>query len=388
MPWKESDPVSERMQLIARLQAGERMAELCREFGISRKTGYKILGRFEVEGADALLDRSRRPLRSPLRVSEALSQVILEERRLHPTWGPRKLRVALSRKHAGVRWPSTTTIGEILKRNGLVVGRHRRRLVTPHTQPLRHAIRPNALWCADFKGQFRLGNGRYCYPLTVTDACSRMILGCTSLESTKEDETVPAFAEVFRQWGLPSAIRTDNGVPFACAGAPLGLSRLSVWLRRLGVDHERIEKGHPEQNGRHERMHRTLKAETTRPPGFNHLQQQERFDRFSDEFNRERPHEALDDDTPASRHEVSERAYPTDLPDPVYPLHDDVCRVTSSGHLRLPGGRQAPRVFISIVFAGEMLGIRELDDDRWLVSFLEHDLGVVDVRTRRIEFNA
>ena len=384
MPWKESDPVSERLQFLARLNAGERMSELCREFGISRKTGYKIRSRFEADGADALLDRSRRPVSSPNRVAESVAARVIEERRLHPTWGPRKLRVSLLRKHVGVRWPSTTTMGQILKKNGLVVERRRRRLVEPYTQPLRHATRPNAVWCADFKGQFRLGNGHYCYPLTVTDACSRMLLGCTALESTAEDDSIDAFADVFRQWGLPDAIRTDNGVPFA-SKALHGLSRLSVFWRRLGIAHERIDKGHPEQNGRHERMHRTLKAETTRPPGKTLLQQQERFDRFRDEFNIERPHEALDDDTPGSRHVPSERAYPTHLEDPVYPLHDDVCRVTPSGHIRVPTSAKRPQFYVSIVLGGELLGVREFDDDRWLVSFLDQDLGVINLRSGGFE---
>ncbi len=384
MPWKESDPLSERLQFIARLEAGERMAELCREFGISRKTGYKIRDRFEASGADALLDRSRRPTSSPRRAPEAIVEQVLAARRLHPTWGPRKLRILLQRAQDGVRWPSTTTMGEILKRHGLVADRRRKRLVAPHTQPLRHATGPNVLWCADFKGQFRLGNGRYCYPLTITDAHSRMLLGCTALESTAEDESLASFAEIFREWGLPDAIRTDNGVPFASTTIH-GLSRLSVWWRRLGIVHERIEKGHPEQNGRHERMHRTLKAETTRPPGNNLLQQQDRFDRFCDEYNLERPHEALNDDTPASRHAASDRRYPTHLDDPVYPLHDDVCRVTPCGHIGLPVARRKLKIYVSAVLAGELIGVRELDDDRWLLSFVDLDLGVANTRTKSIE---
>jgi len=291
----------------------------------------------------------------------------------------------LERKHVGVKWPSTTTIGVILKRNGLVAGRRRRRVVTPYTEPLRHATAPNVLWCADFKGQFRLRNGRYCYPLTVTDAYSRMLLGCYALESTEEDPAIEMLADVFRRWGLPAAIRTDNGCPFA-SRALLGLSHMSVWWRRLGINHERIPPGHPEQNGRHERMHKTLKAETTRPAGVSFLQQQERFDQWCDEFNDERPHEALNDDTPSSRHTRSARDYPERLEEPDYPLHDAACRVSSSGHIGLPtGGSRKRKVFLSSVLEGELVGVRELDSRHWLVSFVDLDLGVIDLAENRLD---
>jgi transposase InsO family protein len=371
--------MSERMKFIARYQEGETMSDLCREFGISRKTGYKLLARFEADGVDAVLDRSRRPRSSPYRTPDPIVRFIVEERRAHPTWGPHKLKVLLQRKNPGVKWPSESTMWSLLKKEGLVPGRRRRRAVEPYTQPLQHATAPNVVWCADFKGQFRMGNGQYCYPLTISDACSRYLLGCVAKGA------MSGFAEVFREHGLPNAVRTDNGVPFASC-ALLGLSRLSVWLQRLDIKHERIDAGHPEQNGRHERMHRTLKAETTRPPGANLLQQQERFDRFREEFNEVRPHEALDDATPASCHAPSTRPYPTDVAEPVYPLHDATYRVASSGYVSLPTGRRTrANVYVSTVLANELVGVREIDDARWLITFMDRDLGVANLETHQVE---
>ncbi len=376
MPWKVSDVVSERMIFIARLEQGESMSKLCREYGISRTTGHKFLKRFQQEGPKGFLDQSRRPHRSPGRTPKEVVRLLVAARRRYG-WGARKLRKVLSGKHSGVRFPALSTISNILAREGLVEPRKRKRRISPDTAPLSHADQPNAVWCGDFKGQFRLGNRKYCYPLTISDAHSRFIIACQALEGTESLPTANAFEAAFRLYGLPRAIRTDNGTPFASARSVLSLSRLSVWWRRLGIVHERIDPGHPEQNGVHERMHRTLKQATTRPAGANSLQQQERFDQFVDEFDNVRPHEALDDQTPASVYRPSSTPFPNDLPEPTYPLHDLDCQVYDCGKIRIPGRKQCS-CSLGTVLAGQRVGLRELDNGAWLVSFLDLDLGVIE----------
>lgn len=376
MPWKESSVLNERMNFIARLQAGERMTDLCREFGIARKTGYKVLERFEKFGPEALFDRSRKPKSSPHRVSEPIEQLILNSRRLHPTWGARKLRSFLAPQHPGVKLPVTSTIGEILKRQGLIKPRRRRRSIEPYTKPLLHARGPNDVWCADFKGQFRLGNGQYCYPLTVTDAFSRYIIACVALESTETEGAKVVFEQAFRDYGMPAMIRTDNGTPFATTGLA-GLSKLSAWWLRLGIRAERIEPAHPEQNGRHERMHLTLKQEATRPASGNILQQQERFDDFVHGFNHIRPHEALGDVPPASVYKASARRLENSC-EPTYPLHDKAQRVYPDGHLRIP---DSARVWLASALGNQLVGLREVNPERWLVTFVDLDLGIVDAQS-------
>jgi transposase InsO family protein len=375
--------VSERLKFVLRLEAGERMTDLCKEFGISRKTGYKMLERHERLGLVGLQDESRRPERIPHRMNGEIEDLLLEARQAHPTWGPRKLRAWVLSKQPGLRLPAPSTIGDLLKRKGLVQVRRRVRNTPLHVAPLRQAGAPNDLWCADFKGQFRLGNGKYCYPVTITDQCSRYLLACEAQESTEAEGAKEAFAWAFREFGLPLAMRTDNGTPFASNGIA-GLSKLSVWWMRLGIMPERIEPAHPEQNGRHERMHLTLKIETTRPAASNMLLQQERFDRLREIFNHERPHEALDQRPPASCYTPSSRRYPDKLEEPEYPLHDFVRAVSVSGHLRM-GGRKGLNIFIGTALSGERLGLREIDEERWLISFMTLDLGEVDLREKRFE---
>lgn len=378
MPWKVSDRVSERMTFISRLLDGERMTDLCGEYGISRKTGYKLLERFRRLGPVGLFDASRRPVHMPRQTSESIRQLVVEGRLLHHTWGPRKLRVWLSEKHPGVKIPSTTTIGQILARKGLVVSHKRRSRVAPYTSTLGRADAPNAIWCADYKGQFRLGNGRYCFPLTVTDQFSRYLLACEGFEGINGGTAQSVFEQLFARYGLPRAIRTDNGAPFASRGL-FGLSRLSAWWLKLGIVPERIEPAHPEQNGQHERMHRTLKAETTRPPAANLLQQQERFDVFVEHFNRERPHEALGQRPPAQLYSPSTRTANGVVERIEYPLHDQVCRVSPSGHIRLRRRRgQREALFLSSALGGEHVGLREQSDGRWLISYATIDLGWYD----------
>lgn len=291
--------MEERLRFVARLLEGEAMSDVCRSFGISRKTGYKIYNRYKELGLDGLTDRSRRPVRYANQLPEPVERLIVETKKERPHWGARKIREVLVRRLAGdVRIPAKSTVHAVLDRHGLVKRAKDRRRQKAKGTPLSAGAAPNDLWCADFKGEFRLGDRRYCYPLTVTDHASRFILTCEALESVKEAGAIPAFQTLFKERGLPDAIRSDNGVPFASPNGLYGLSKLSVWWLRLGVNIERIKPGCPQQNGRHERMHLTLKKETAQPAMANILQQQARFDDFVAEFNDERPHEALKMKTP------------------------------------------------------------------------------------------
>src|SRR5512142_2148381 len=312
MPWKECHVMDERLRFVARLLDGEKMAPLCAEFGISRKTGYKIYHRYKGCGIEGLTDRSRRPQRYANQLPEAIEKLIVRLKREYPTWGAPKIRDRLHRRHAIRPCPAISTVHAVLDRHGLVTRRKRR----PHAQgtPLTWPDAPNALWCADYKGEFMLADRRYCYPLTISDFASRYLLSCEALSSTQELFAFTVFKRVFQQFGLPKAIRTDNGVPFASAHALFGLSKLSVWWLRLGIQIERIKPGHPQQNGRHERMHLTLKLEATKPAAKNFLQQQARFDDFIEGYNNERPHQALNMQCPAQRYQPSSRPY-RGLPD-------------------------------------------------------------------------
>jgi transposase InsO family protein len=380
MPWKECSVMDERLRFVGRLLDGEAMTDVCREFGISRKTGYKIFDRYKEHGLEALTDRSRRPVRYANQLPGQIEGLIVSLKRDKPHWGARKLRELLVRRLAGeVRLPARSTIHAVLDRHGLVkrMGRPRQRATGT---PLSAGANPNDLWCADFKGEFKLGTGRYCYPLTVTDHASRLLLLCEALESTREDTAVTAFERLFAERGLPLAIRSDNGVPFASPNALFGLSKLSVWWLRLGISIERIKPGRPQQNGRHERMHLTLKKEATRPPGMNSLQQQARFDDFLHEFNTERPHEALAMKCPAELYAASTRRY-AGLPDLAYPLHDRDILVTACGRICL----HRKKINISTVLAGQCLGIKEVDDGIWLVSFMHYDLGYIDLEQKTLQ---
>ncbi len=284
MPWKECKPMDERLRFVARLLEGEKMASLCREFGISRVTGYKIFNRYRECGVDALFDRSRRPYRQANRLPYQVESCILGIKHEHASWGAPKVRDKLIRLYPMIKPPAISTVHAVLDRHGLVQRRKRRRYKAEGTL-LQAANAPNGLWCADYKGEFRLGNKQYCYPLTITDYRSRYLLACEGLSSTRAELAFTVFERTFKEFGLPSAIRTDNGGPFASGNALFGLSRLSVWWLRLGIALERIKPSHPQQNGRHERMHLTLKKEATKPASFNFLQQQERFERFIQVYN-------------------------------------------------------------------------------------------------------
>ena len=376
MPWKKTTPVTERLSFIglyhARLYS---MSELCERFGISRKTGYKWLERYAEEGLVGVQEKSRAPKHCPHKISAEVEAALLEAKRAHPSWGPRKILPWLSRQRPNLVLPTASTVGELFQRAGLVQSRRRRHGHRhPGSAPL-GAEAPNEVWTADFKGQFKTGDGLYCYPLTVADAFSRYLLSCSARLSTRQVEARPIFEQLFRGYGLPEAIRTDNGAPFATP-AFCGLSKLSVWWIKLGIRHQRIEPGRPEQNGAHERMHRTLKAEATRPPERDQITQQERFDCFRREYNQERPHEALGMQTPAELYRGSPRPMPETLPEPEYPGHFEVRRVSRAGTFRF----QKRQLFLSDTLLEEEIGLEESDDGVWSIYFYDVLLARLDER--------
>lgn len=370
--------MSERIRFVTRLEEGESITELAREFGISSKTAHKFWSRWRAEGVEGLRDRSHAVERIPHKTPPEVIELVVAARQAHPSWGARKLKELLAKTHPGVRTPSSFTMQSWLKAKGLIAPRRpRRRALRPPATPLTKPTAPNEVWATDFKGQFRLGNGALCYPLTATDLYSRYILSCEGLESTEGDPAWPIFDRLFREHGLPRFIRSDNGAPFASRGLA-GLSRLSVKWLRLGIVHERIEPGHPEQNGSHERMHRTLKHETTRPAKANLIQQQERFDSFVDEFNRVRPHEAIQMQCPVERYQASDRSY-HGLPELHYPLADDVRTVCRNACVLMPDGN---RCYLTHALIGQRVGVREVDTGRWLITFANLNLGYYDERDK------
>jgi putative transposase len=371
--------MDERIRFVARLLEGEKMAPLCREVGISRKTGYELFKKYKDCGVAAFTDRSRRPYRQANRLPAQLEAVIVRLKREYPGWGAPKIREKLRRQSTAPHLPAISTVHAVLDRHGLVKRRRRRRPAATGTT-LSRPTEANALWCADYKGEFMLGDRRYCYPLTITDFASRYLLTCEALSTTQEKFAFSVFERTFKEFGLPRAIRTDNGVPFASAHALYGLSKLAVWWLRLGIDIERIKPGHPQQNGRHERMHLTLKKEATKPAAANVLQQQARFDAFVDQFNRERPHQALGMKVPADVYARSSRVY-RGLEELTYPFHDGTFTVTQCGRICFKGRK----VNLSHVFAGQNVGVTQVGERVWLVTFMRYDLGYFDDETCRLE---
>jgi putative transposase len=380
MPWKECHLMDERLRFVARLLEGEKMAPLCVEFGISRKTGYKIFDRYKDSGLEALSDRSRRPYRQANRLPTPVEATIVRLKREYPGWGAPKIREKLRRQLGAASLPAISTVHAVLDRHGLVKRRRRRRGGTAAATVLSTPAQPNALWCADYKGEFMLGNRQYCYPLTVTDFASRFLLTCEALSSTQMRLAITTFERVFRDYGLPEAIRTDNGVPFAAPTGLYRLSRLAVWWLRLGIRLERIQPGKPQQNGRHERMHLTLKREATKPAAANVLQQQSRFDTFLARYNDDRPHQALGMKVPADVYTRSPRVY-RGLEDLAYPFHDIAITVTHCGRICFKGRK----VNLSQAFAGQTVGVTQVGERIWLVSFMQYDLGYFDDETARLE---
>ena len=371
--------MDERLRFVARLLEGEKMAPLCAEFGISRKTGYKLFDRYKDCGVLAFTDRSRRPYRQANRLPPQLEAMIVRLKREYPGWGAPKIREKLRRQSTAPPLPAISTVHAVLDRHGLVRRRRRHRHTTTGT-PLSRPTEPNALWCADYKGEFMLGDRRYCYPLTITDFASRYLLTCEALSTTQEKFAFTVFERTFKEFGLPLTIRTDNGVPFASGHALYGLSKLSVWWLRLGIQIERIQPGHPQQNGRHERMHLTLKKAATKPAAANVLQQQARFDAFVQQFNQERPHQALAMKVPADVYLRSPRLY-RGLEELTYPFHDATFTVTQCGRICFKGRK----VNLSHVFAGQNVGVTQVGERIWLVTFMQYDLGYFDDETCRLE---
>ena len=376
MPWKEVCPMDERGRFIVECLRSElSMVELCRRYEISRKTGYKWWRRFAQDGRRSLADRSRAPQGHPNATADEVVTILIDARKTHPTWGPRKLLAWLAAKHPRLGLPAASTAGAILKRHGLARPQRPRRGTAPYAAPFVGCDRPNAVWCADFKGGFRLGNGRRCNPLTISDAYSRYLLRCEGLTLMDEPRVRPIFESAFCEFGLPIAIRTDNGPPFATI-APGGLSRLAIWWIKLGIRPERITPAKPQENGRHERMHRTLKADATKPPQRTLGDQQRTFDRFRRLYNEERPHEALGQKPPWSVYAASPRQYPVPLRAPDYPSDFLVRAVRPNGSMKWRG----VDLYLAETLAGEHVGIQAIADDRWQVFFADVPLGVLDGR--------
>ncbi|OGO42147.1 MAG: hypothetical protein A2137_02900 [Chloroflexi bacterium RBG_16_58_8] len=377
MSWKETRVMDEKIKMISNWLSGEySITELSRIHEISRKTLYKWIERYEADQETGLQERSRKPFEMPRATSPELVADILAAKSRHEHWGSRKLLAWLARHQPEKRWPAASTTSEILKRHGMVHARRKRHHTPPYSHPFFKSNRPNEVWCADYKGQFRLGEGKLCYPLTLSDSHSRFLLGCWGLYHPAYLPTRYCFERAFREYGLPGAIRTDNGTPFASVGLG-GLSSLAVWFVKLGIYPERIEKGHPEQNGRHERMHRTLKAEAISPPRKNIREQQKAFDRFRTAYNHERPHEALGQKPPVSVYQHSAREYPARLPDIEYPQNFRIRQVKQGGSFKW----QNHELYLSGALAGELVGMKEIGNGIWQIYFSFYPLGILDERT-------
>jgi transposase InsO family protein len=383
MPWMETDVRTQRVKFCLEREAGGwTMGELCACFGISRRTGYKWLARYAAGGLDALGDRCRAPQEHPNRTPDETEQLILELRRSRPSWGSKKLVARLRTLHPDLHLPARSTVDEILRRSGLVPKRRLRRHATPTPRAaITQATAPNEVWSVDFKGHFPLGDGSRCEPFTLADQCSRFSLSCRALVTPRFLDTKACFVSAFAEFGLPTVILSDNGGPFSSNGIA-GLSRLSIWWLKLGIRPERIEPGHPQQNGKHERFHRTLKDETANPPKYSRAAQQRAFNRFRREYNEERPHEALGMRTPAELYTPSKREYTGKEPERFdYPSSFEVRRVQENGNFKWKGSR----AFVSETLAGEDIGMEPVGNGIWdihlgplrIAMFNESDLRVL-----------
>jgi putative transposase len=381
MPWSQTSAMDQRTQFLADyLRHSLSHTELCQHYGISRKTGYKWIARYQAHGPTGLQERSRKPHHSPAQTPQYLVDALLDARQLHPTWGAKKLLKILKKKHPTWSWPARSTLSDLLKKHHKIPKNRRRRKPGHPGAPKTTCHQPNDLWCADFKGQFKTRDGIYCYPLTVTDAHSRYLLACQALPSTAVHLAIPVFRNLFRQFGLPQRIRTDNGVPFATVSLAR-LSKLSAWWIQLGILPELIQPGKPQQNGQHERMHKTLKGETTLPPAGNLAAQQRRFNSFIHEFNHLRPHEALNLDTPDQHYQPSKIPMPQTLPTLQYPPHFEQRYVSGNGGIRWKGGW----VNVSTVCAYEYVGLEEVDLGIWNLYFGPVKLGRLLEKYMRVE---
>lgn len=379
MPWKETCVKNERTIMISEYISGDfSIAELARRRGISRKTVYKWIARYERSPGQGLQDESRAAHHHPNAISARVEAAILEWKARRPLWGAPKIH---SKLDGLADCPAESTVSNVLRRHGLTRRVRRRGQRGGNAGPLAGLLGPNELWCVDFKGWFRLGNGERCDPLTLSDAYSRYLLCCQGIVGATGQVVVQALMEgIFREYGLPRAIRSDNGPPFASTGLG-GLSRLSVWWLRLGIGLERIEPGHPEQNGRHERMHRTLKEAVLKPPGAHHAAQQKAFNAFRQEFNHERPHEALNQHTPASVYTPSARNYPARLLEPEYPEGWEKRRIRSNGEFRWRGGL----IYVSQALIGQWVGLEPAGNGSWKAYFMRQELGRIDPLRGRVQ---
>ena len=380
LPWKQTSPEREQIQFIERWKRGEvSFVALCGQFGISRKTGYKRVHRFRSYSWEGLGDLSRAPRRRPNRTPLAVAERLIEARLAHPTWGPKKLVAWLRAAEPNGSWPAPSTAGDILDHAGLVRRRKRRRHAAPWSEPFAAAESPNDVWSIDLKGWFRTGDGTRIDPLTVQAAASRYLLVCDGLPQPNRREARRVLERAFREYGLPLSIRSDNGPPFASVG--LGsLSQLAIWWVKLGIVPERIEPGHPEQNGRLERLHRTLKAETASPPQATRRRQQRAFDTFRRDYNTERPHEALGQQPPARHYQPSDRFYPSQVSAPEYEVGVTVRRVRTNGQIKWKGDT----IYLSEALRGEPVGLVPQDDRFWTIWFGPLSIGLLDDHARTI----
>lgn len=381
MPWRETCAMDERMEFVAACLCGEdTMTSLCERYGISRKTGYKLLGRYRVEGPSGVEERSRRPHRFARAIGGDVAAMIVDLRVRRPRWGPKKLRARLAMDHPEVSWPAASTIGDLLRRHDLVRRRRRRGGVVVEARPLTAASLPGDVWAADLKGWFRVGNGRRCEPLTVSDTASRYLLCCRHMARTTVEAAQPVFERLFKEHGLPRVMRVDNGPPFSAPHGLGGLSGLSVWWLKLGIRPERIAPGRPDQNGGHERFHRTLREATADPPAATTAEQQLRFDEFRLDYNVVRPHEALGQVPPAKVYAPSPRPWPKRLIEPVYDADAVVRKVSGQGTIRWRG----EHVHVTRALAGEPVALVELESGDWMVRYFDIDLGVLDRMTLHV----
>lgn len=380
MPWKTIKPMDQKIQLIAEWQQEQySITDLAKRYGVSRKTIHKWCSRYEEQGIDGLKDQSRAHKHSPNRTSEDIVKLLLEEKLKHRKRGPKKIYYQLKRQYPGLELPAPSTISHWLRKNGLVNRRKLRKSVPAYTEPFITAKAPNAVWSADYKGQFRTKDKQVCYPITITDNYSRYLLKCKGLHGPRYYLTHDTFKEAFREYGLPDAIRTDNGTPFAGTSAG-GLSRLSIWWIQLGIRPERIEKGCPQQNGRHERMHRTLKLEAVDPTASDRREQQERFDRFVYDYNNYRPHEALNNQPPVDYYKKSTRPYPEKIPSIEYDFDYTVRTIRHGGYFKFNG----QLYYLTELLDKERIALKEFADDQWNIFYSFHPLGVLDLRLNKI----
>lgn len=379
MPWKKVETMDQKIKLIALWQSEENISEIANELGISRKTAYKWINRYQLLGLDGLKEQSRAPRSHPNRTSDEIQERIIEEKIKRPKWGPKKIIKRLQDLDPKEKWPTPSTASYILDKNNLVKPRKKRIRVPPYTKPFMECNAPNDIWSIDYKGQFQTLSKQICYPLTITDNYSRYVFDIKALQGPRYEPTRAAMEAIFKEYGIPKAIRSDNGQPFA-GRAVGGLSKLSIWWIKLGIRPERIDLGHPEQNGRHERMHKTLKENTTNPPGFDLREQQKKFDEFLYEFNFERPHEAINMQTPASVYKRSSNEY-SDINLAVdYETEFEVRRVRPNGEIKLNGHLY----FLSELLPGENIGLKKINDDLYQMFFSFHHLGFINVKKRML----